>query len=106
MATLPREALIFSAELCAITVAASAIVMSDSWSVLKALSDIRNKQPVIRKLLHDIGAMGEMNKEIEMRWIPSHIGIRGNEEADQKAVADQSSIFGCTIETGFRKLTE
>ena len=61
--------------------------MSDSCSVLKALSDIRNKHSVIKKLLYDIGTMNEKNKEIQMCWIPSHIGIRGNEEADQRAVA-------------------
>ena len=62
------------------------VIMSDSCSVLRALSDIRNRHPVVRNLLHDIGSVSERNKEIEMGWIPNRIGIKGNEEAYLRVV--------------------
>ena len=73
MATLLREVSIFSAELYAIPMAVSVIgelaempfvIMSDLFSVLKAISDIRNRHPVIRKVFHEIAQMRDRNKEI------------------------------------------
>ena len=94
METLHREASIFSAELYAIPMAVGVIgeladmqfvTMSDSFSVLRAISDIRNRYPVIRKMFQETGEMKDRNKEIEMCWITSHVGIQGNEEADRAA---------------------
>ena len=60
------------------------IIFSDSLSVLKAMNHTSSKKPQIQKLLekcHEPLA----NKEIVLCWIPSHIGIQGNEMVDQPA---------------------
>ena len=63
------------------------VVMSDSCTVLRALMNIRNKHPICRRLQHDIQKVKNMNKEIVLSWIPSHIGIPGNERSDRLAAA-------------------
>ena len=60
------------------------IIFSDSLSVLKAMNHTSSKNPQIQKLLekcHELLAY----KEIVLCWIPSHIGIQGNEMVDKQA---------------------
>ena len=60
------------------------IIFSDSLSVLKAMNHTSSKNPQIQKLLekcHELLAY----KEIVLCWIPSHIGIQGNETVDKQA---------------------
>ena len=60
------------------------IIFSGMLSVLKAMNHTSSKNPQIQKLLekcHELLA----NKEIVLCWIPSHIGIQGNEMVDQQA---------------------
>ena len=60
------------------------IIFSDSLSVLKFLDHTSSKNPQIQKLLekqHDLS----IYNEIIYYWIPSHIGIPGNENVDLKA---------------------
>ena len=95
-ATLPREASKYSAEMYAINMAIKIItaadtenhiIFSDSASVLKSLSDIRTTHPIARRILHDINRLhNETNKRVEFGWVPSHMGIEGNEKADRAAV--------------------
>ena len=60
------------------------IIFSDSLSVLEAMNHTSSKNPQIQKLLekcHELLAY----KEIALCWIPSHIGIQGNEMVDKQA---------------------
>ena len=60
------------------------IIFSDLLSVLKAMNHTSSKNPQIQKLLekcHELLAY----KEIVLCWIPSHIGIQGNEMVDKQA---------------------
>ena len=92
-ATLPQEASIFSAELHAIKMANEIIksssarnfvVFTDSRSVLDALHP-RNDHPLIRQILYEINIIQDQEKRIEYCWVPSHVGIAGNDRADAKA---------------------
>ena len=60
------------------------VIFSDSRSVLKSLDHTSSKNPQIQKLLEKHHDLAECN-EIVYCWIPSHIGIAGNENMDQKA---------------------
>ena len=61
------------------------IIFSDSLSVLKAMNHTSSKDPQIQKLLEKCHDELLANKEIVLCWIPSHIGIQGNEMVDQQA---------------------
>ena len=94
-ATLPSEASIYSAEMHAIDMAIKIVtaeplekyvIFSDSASVLRSLSDTRTTHPIARRLLHEINILhNETNKRVTFCWIPSHVGIEGNEKADRAA---------------------
>ena len=60
------------------------VIFSDFLSVLKPLDHTSSKNPQIKKLLEKHHDLSEFN-EIVYCWIPSHIGIAGNENVDQKA---------------------
>lgn len=90
---LPDEASIFSAELTAIHQAIKIvskhsdnkfITFSDSKSAINAISgDAPDNQLILetRELIHKETTKGKNM----LCWIPSHIGIKGNEEADAAA---------------------
>ena len=90
MQRIPDDSSIFTAEAKAIDLALDFIstcdannkfiIFSDSLSVLKPY---QFKEPQIQKLLekcHELSAY----KEIVLCWIPSHIGIQGNEMVDEQ----------------------
>ena len=91
---IPDGSSIFTAEAKAIDLALDLIadcetsnkfvIFSDSISVLKSLDHTSSKNPQIQKLLEKHHDLSEFN-EIVYCWIPSHIGIAGNESVDQKA---------------------
>ena len=60
------------------------VICSDSLSVLKSLDHTSSKYPQIQKVLEKHHDLAECN-EIIYCCIPSHIGIVGNENVDQKA---------------------
>lgn len=90
---LPDKASIFSAELKAIWLALDHIqhdrhglfvVFSDSLSCLQALRNEIYSNSIIAVLLEKLSRLCE-TKQIYFCWIPSHIGIPGNEKADKAA---------------------
>ena len=60
------------------------LIFSDSLSVLKALNHTSSKNLQIQKLLEKHHKIAN-TKEILFCWLPSHVGIIGNEIADRKA---------------------
>ena len=94
---LPNEASIYSAETTAIDLAMNIIanhkaskfiIYTDSKSVLLALQNRDTSPPppppLITKLLNNLNTLSK-NNNIIFTWIPSHIGIQGNEKADKAA---------------------
>ena len=88
MQRIPDDLSIFTAEAKAVDVALDCIstcdannklnIFSDSLSVLKAMNHTSSKNPQIQKLF-------------VLCWIPSHIGIQGNEMVDKQAKTSLSS---------------
>ena len=90
---LPDDASIFTAEITAIDMALDHIfnsedtkfvIVSDSLSSLLALKSSHNDNPLVLNLLQRISELSTDNTVI-FCWVPSHIGIHGNEQADKAA---------------------
>ena len=90
---LPDNSSIFSAEIKAIDLALNLaeysdpnrfIIFSDSLSTLQALSNQRLENPLICNVLERISHLSTDNRFV-FCWLPSHVGIKGNENADKSA---------------------
>ena len=92
---LPDGASIYSAEASAINSALKIIethstnnyeyiIFTDNMSVLTALENRKTNDPITTKILDQIEETST-NKDLVFCWIPSHVGIRGNDRADQAA---------------------
>ena len=46
---------------------------------------IRNNHPIIRYIVNKLNTLKQSGINVEICWIPSHVGIQGNKAADQKA---------------------
>lgn len=91
---LPPESSIFTAELFAIHQALAYILSStksvicictDSLSSLQAIEQLYNKNPLVQMVQHLLHLNQMANKNITMIYVPSHVGIDGNEKADEAA---------------------
>ena len=101
--SLPKHASVFTAELVAIIKLLSFIetetdvfylVLSDSLSCLMALRTFHTKNSFVQEILTRLNALSLAGKEITLCWIPSHVGIAGNETAD--AAAKRAAARPCT----------
>ena len=95
-ARLPDGASIFSAEAHAILLALEFIerhecsrfvIFSDSLSCLQAIHNVKWLNPLILDILEKCHFLSLAGKEVHFCWIPSHVGITGNERADVEAKA-------------------
>ena len=98
---LPNESSIYSAEVIAINLAmdiianhksSKFIIYSDSKSVLQALQSKNSSTPLITRLLNKMNTLSK-NNSIILTWIPSHIGIQGNDRADRAAKKHSKHIY-------------
>ena len=96
---LPNNSSVFSAELKAIDLALNHIeqdaywryiIYTDSLSAMQALEGETTDNPIIVSLLEKLSRLCE-RADIVFCWLPSHVGISGNEEAD-KAAKDALSL--------------
>ncbi|XP_014257241.1 uncharacterized protein LOC106671018 [Cimex lectularius] len=91
---LPKAASIFTAELTSISSALSEteqigcnqyVICTDSLSAVLAIRNIFTMDPLIQAIQEKIREIHEQRKEVVIAWIPGHVGIEGNENADQAA---------------------
>ena len=85
---------IYTAELYAVLRALHAIyetdmhsftVYSDSRSVLHSIASCNDSHPVVCQIHDWLIRLSSRHKTVQFCWVPSHVGILGNEEADQAA---------------------
>jgi len=104
---LPDNSSIFSAEAKAILLAlafiesfhsSKFIIFSDSLSCLQAIHCTKWTNPFIQAILEKCHFLSLAHKEVNFFWLPSHVGISGNERADNAAKsALQLQITDCKI---------
>ena len=91
---LPGNASIYTAELQALKLALNLvqnliglrfIVYTDSLSSLQAINGCNYNHPFIYDLINLNNQCKSMGKSVVFAWIPSHVGIPGNERADRLA---------------------
>ena len=58
---------------------------TDSLSALRALQNCSHPNPHVRKIQVQVMRLREDDIVISFLWLPSHVGIRGNEIADTVA---------------------
>ena len=94
--SLPKTATIFTAELCAILDAIKFarklpsqkfIIYTDSKSSIEALKNFNPKNSLVQEIKYTLHKHYEAGRNIELCWIPSHVGVKGNEDADRAAKA-------------------
>ena len=59
------------------------IIFSDSLSVLQSINNSKTDNSVIQDIILRLHIMS--HKQIIFCWLPSHVGIRGNEKDDKAA---------------------
>ena len=91
---LPGNASIFTAELQALKMAFNIIsnvddtqfvIYTDSLSSLQAIHGSDCDHPYIQDILKLYNQCLLNNKKVVLAWVPSHVGIKGNEKADKLA---------------------
>ena len=70
------------------------MIITDSLSSLQALKSQKLNNPIVSNILHLCHYLSG-HKDIVFCWVPSHIGIQGNERADvlAKAALDKTKQF-------------
>lgn len=61
------------------------IIYTDSKSAIEAISNFKNKDPLINSIKANLISAQNNDIEIVLAWIPSHVNIDGNEKADLAA---------------------
>lgn len=92
---LRHDASIFTAELHAIQLVLNkvctertpqSVIFSDSLSALAALcSGNKTKNPLVQQVLNQLMDCSRNHLDVSFCWVPSHVGIDGNEKADALA---------------------
>ena len=94
MERLPDVASIYTAELRAIYLALhhgisstgdKLIICVDSLSCLQAIENLEIENPLVLSILELHSTFKTLKKDVVFCWVPSHVGIRGNELADKAA---------------------
>ena len=63
------------------------IVFTDSLSALEAIQNRDFTHPIVIDILVEHFNLLSLNKHVVLAWVPSHVGILGNEKADRAAKA-------------------
>ena len=92
--TLPSHASVYTSELIAINKllcyiqvesGMSYLILSDSLSSLLTISSFYPCSPIAQEILQRLTDLDRAGKHVTICWIPSHVGIAGNERADVAA---------------------
>jgi ribonuclease HI len=78
------------------------LICTDSKSVLSTLASVKSvnsKNFLISDIHNELRESSENGRQIQLVWIPSHIGLQGNETADKLALLSCKSTTVDTLDT-------
>ena len=58
---------------------------TDSYSSLTAIKQMNSSNPILNKILKWLHCIECKSKEVKFCWVPAHVGVIGNEAADEEA---------------------
>ena len=61
------------------------LILTDSLSSLLALRSFNPRHPFVHDILSRLTSLDQAGKSVQFCWVPSHVGIAGNERADVAA---------------------
>ncbi len=63
------------------------VICSDSSSALISLNERKSKtrQDMIIEIIQELHSLKQISIKVQFLWVPAHIGLKGNEEADNLA---------------------
>ena len=61
------------------------LILTDSLSSLLALRSFSPRHPFVHDILSRLTSLDQAGKSVQFCWVPSHVGIAGNERADVAA---------------------
>lgn len=66
---------------------AKAVICSDCSSALISLKEMKSetRQDMVIEIIQELHSIKQASLEVQFLWVPAHIGLRGNEEADALA---------------------
>ncbi|GBO04048.1 hypothetical protein AVEN_124230-1 [Araneus ventricosus] len=85
------------------------IIYTDSLSVLESLKSFymhSHHHPLVLNVLHLLNKLASLYFNILLCWVPSHVGIVGNEKADKAAKLATAPTNSSTPLTDFKKYTK
>ena len=93
--SLPKEASVFTAERTAILMCLDHIlhntddcaIFTDSLSSIQGLRDTSSDAPLRMSILERVREADRRGIAVTIVWVPSHVGLTGNESADRAAKA-------------------
>lgn len=62
-----------------------ALILSDSLSSINSICNTNQPNVLARIIQNQVSILNSHNQEVKLAWIPSHIGIHGNEIAESYA---------------------
>nr|XP_023028247.1 uncharacterized protein LOC111516312 [Leptinotarsa decemlineata] len=61
------------------------VIITDSLSSIQSIQKIYTHHPIVKLIKCELFRIQQRQKQVAIVWVPSHIGISGNEKADQSA---------------------
>ncbi|GBL78410.1 putative RNA-directed DNA polymerase from transposon X-element [Araneus ventricosus] len=85
------------------------IIYTDSLSALESMKSFymhSHRHPLVLNVLHLLNKLASRDFNILLCWVPSHVGIVGNEKADKAAKLATAPTNSSTPLTDFKKYTK